>query len=48
MMNIERWGWYSVAVNVIFAAINLTIAAGSGSLSVGQSWSTTWWTCWRR
>jgi len=35
MMTIERWGWYSIAVNVILAAINLTIATGSGSLAVG-------------
>jgi len=33
-MNIERWGWYSIAVNVILAAINLVIAAASGSLAV--------------
>ena len=34
MMTIERWGWYSIAVNVILAAINLTIATGSGSLAL--------------
>ena len=34
-MNIERWGWYSIAVNVVLGAINLTIAAASGSLAVG-------------
>jgi cation diffusion facilitator family transporter len=33
-MNIERWGWYSIAVNVILAAISLIIAAISGSLAV--------------
>ena len=33
-MNVERWGWYSIAVNVILAAINLVIAAVSGSLAV--------------
>jgi cation diffusion facilitator family transporter len=34
MMNVERWGWYSIAVNVILAAINLAIATLSGSLAV--------------
>lgn len=34
-MNIERWGWYSIAVNVVLGAINLSIAAASGSLAVG-------------
>jgi len=33
-MSIERWGWYSIAVNVILAAINLAIATLSGSLAV--------------
>jgi cation diffusion facilitator family transporter len=33
-MNTERWGWYSVAVNVVLAAINAGIAAVSGSLAV--------------
>lgn len=33
-MNVERWGWYSIAVNVILAAINLVIAIASGSLAV--------------
>jgi len=33
-MNVERWGWYSVAVNVVLAAINAGIAAVSGSLAV--------------
>jgi cation diffusion facilitator family transporter len=33
-MNIERWGWYSIAVNVILALINLVIATRSGSLAV--------------
>jgi cation diffusion facilitator family transporter len=33
-MNIERWGWYSIAVNVILALINLVIATASGSLAV--------------
>jgi cation diffusion facilitator family transporter len=34
MMSIESWGWYSIAVNVILAAINLAIATLSGSLAV--------------
>lgn len=34
-MNVERWGWYSIAVNVILALINLVIALASGSLAVG-------------
>lgn len=34
-MNIERWGWYSIAVNIILALINLVIALASGSLAVG-------------
>jgi len=33
-MNVERWGWYSVAVNVILVAINAGIATISGSLAV--------------
>ncbi len=33
-MKIERWGWYSIAVNVVLAGINLAIAAASGSLAV--------------
>jgi len=33
-MNVERWGWYSIGVNVVLAAINLTIAFASGSLAV--------------
>jgi cation diffusion facilitator family transporter len=31
---VERWGWYSVAVNIVLAAINAGIAAASGSLAV--------------
>lgn len=34
MTNVERWGWYSIAVNVVLAAINLGIALASGSLAV--------------
>ncbi|RLC93647.1 MAG: cation transporter [Chloroflexi bacterium] len=33
-INITRWGWYSIAVNVVLAAINLSIARASGSLAV--------------
>jgi cation diffusion facilitator family transporter len=33
-MNIERWGWYSIGINVVLAAINLIIAAASRSLAV--------------
>ena len=33
-MNVELWGWYSIAVNVILALINLAIATASGSLAV--------------
>ncbi|HET91299.1 MAG TPA: cation diffusion facilitator family transporter [Chloroflexi bacterium] len=33
-MNVERWGWYSVAVNLVLIAINAGIAAASGSLAV--------------
>jgi len=33
-VNIERWGWYSIAVNVVLAAINLVVATASGSLAV--------------
>ena len=33
-MNIERWGWYSIGVNVVLIAINLVIALASGSLAV--------------
>jgi len=33
-MKIERWGWYSVAVNIALVAINAGLAAASGSLAV--------------
>ncbi len=33
-MNIERWGWYSIAVNVALILLNLVIAVASGSLAV--------------
>jgi cation diffusion facilitator family transporter len=32
--NVERWGWYSIGVNVILATINLVVAVASGSLAV--------------
>ena len=32
--NIERWGWYSIAVNLALIGINWTVAAASGSLAV--------------
>ncbi|MBN1954700.1 MAG: cation diffusion facilitator family transporter [Anaerolineae bacterium] len=31
---VERWGWYSILVNVVLAAINMGIAIASGSLAV--------------
>ncbi len=33
-MSVERWGWYSIGVNVVLAAINLIIAFASRSLAV--------------
>ena len=33
-MNVERWGWYSVGLNVLLAALHAVIAAASGSLAV--------------
>jgi cation diffusion facilitator family transporter len=33
-MKIERWGWYSIAVNIILTFINMAIATASGSLAV--------------
>lgn len=33
-MNLERWGWYSIGVNVALALISLVIARASGSLAV--------------
>jgi cation diffusion facilitator family transporter len=33
-VNVERWGWYSIIVNVILGLINLVIARASGSLAV--------------
>jgi len=34
IVNIERWGWYSIGVNVVLAAINAGVALASGSLAV--------------
>ena len=34
VVNIERWGWYSIAVSLLLAMINLGIALASGSLAV--------------
>lgn len=33
-MKIERWGWYSIGINVLLAALNFVIALASGSLAV--------------
>jgi len=33
-VNVERWGWYSIGINVILAGLNLAIARASGSLAV--------------
>jgi cation diffusion facilitator family transporter len=33
-MNVERWGWYSVGLNVLLAALHAIIATTSGSLAV--------------
>jgi cation diffusion facilitator family transporter len=33
-MKIERWGWYSIIINIVLAGLNLVIAAASGSLAV--------------
>lgn len=33
-IDVERWGWYSIAINVSLALINLAIALASGSLAV--------------
>jgi len=33
-MNVERWGWYSVLVNVVLARLHAVIATASGSLAV--------------
>ena len=33
-VRVERWGWYSIGINVVLASINLGIALASGSLAV--------------
>jgi len=33
-VNVERWGWYSVALNVLLAGLHAVIATASGSLAV--------------
>jgi cation diffusion facilitator family transporter len=33
-MNVERWGWLSLGVNLVLALLNLAIAWASGSLAV--------------
>jgi len=33
-INVERWGWYSMGINVVLIAVNLAIAMASGSLAV--------------
>ena len=33
-MNVERWGWYSIGINIVLTLLNLAIAAASGSLAV--------------
>jgi cation diffusion facilitator family transporter len=34
-VNVERWGWYSIGINVVLIVINLLVAHASGSLAVG-------------
>ncbi|MFN2154552.1 MAG: cation diffusion facilitator family transporter [Anaerolineae bacterium] len=33
-MNVERWGWYSIGINVVLVLINWIVAVASGSLAV--------------
>jgi len=33
-MGLERWGWYSIGINVLLVIINLAVAVASGSLAV--------------
>jgi cation diffusion facilitator family transporter len=33
-VNVERWGWYSMGINVALIAVNLAVALASGSLAV--------------
>ncbi len=37
-MNIERWGWYSIAVNLFLALLHGIVAAASGSLAMVAEW----------
>ncbi len=37
-MNIELWGWYSLAVNLLLVLLHGIIAAASGSLAVAAEW----------
>ena len=34
VVSVERWGWYSIAANVILGGVNLVVALASGSLAV--------------
>ena len=34
-VNVERWGWYSIGINVALIIINMLVARASGSLAVG-------------
>ncbi|OQB01344.1 MAG: putative cation efflux system protein [Chloroflexi bacterium ADurb.Bin222] len=34
-VNIERWGWYSIGINIALLIINLLVRRASGSLAVG-------------
>jgi len=33
-MKIEKWGWYSIGINILLAGIGLAVAVSSGSLAV--------------
>ena len=33
-MNVIRWGWYSIAVNIVLAGLHTFVAVSSGSLAV--------------
>ncbi len=33
--NVERWGWYSIGINISLIVINMLVARASGSLAVG-------------
>lgn len=34
-VNVERWGWYSIGINITLIIINLLVERASGSLAVG-------------